>query len=371
MSTAAFRYSIRDLFAAPKLALAPKNIVIATFFLGCAYDVLMLTSYLAMLIDGEKLSVAISVYGIFPPILHGYTSIISTLIAYVGYLFAFLFGLHGVMGISLVTLEDLRGNPFFSINDAIKQSFARMPQLLGALFAVGFLTLLLVGVLALFGLIARIPGIGSWLWSLLLVVPNFILAVGLVAMVYLIGSVAVSSLPSIIAADKRKEIFGPVVELFSIVLRQPARWFSYTALALLLAKVASLVYAYVTVRAIELLSNTGAIVGGDSVAQAISGGMSHLPLTSRWMHALFSIYPGSEWSISIVRLLGRYSTDPVSYFSAGMLFILFLTIPGYFLSVFSVTIVRGYVIILNAKDNRRITEEPPQFAKSDETESAG
>jgi hypothetical protein len=355
-TTILFRYTLADLFAAPRTALKPKRVAIGTFFALASYGCMVASSFLGMVIDGERLGFVISVYGFFPPILKSPDSPIAIALWYCGLGLGFLLLLQGMTALALVAIADLRGTPGLSIMKAIQQGFARLPQLLGAFLGFAFIILLLFALLLLIGFVGHIPVIGEWTWSVLLVMPGFLLAMALLGMLYCVSATAISFLPSVIAADSRKEIFGPIVEIFSIILRQPLRWLFSTILAFGLAKFAGFIYAYVTVKAIDLISVTSAVTGGTELPRLIEGGMSHLSLQGKLGDFFFFLYPGSDISVPLHELYGRPSSESISYFCAFMLGILFATIAGYMLSVFTATITRGYILIAYAKDNRRITE---------------
>lgn len=355
-TTPLFRYSLTDLFASPRTALKPKRVAIGTFFVLAAYTCMVASSYLGMIIDGERLGFVVSVYGFFPPILKPPASSGALLLWYAGLAFGFLLILQGMVALAKVAIAELKGDHSFTIMKAIQQGFARLPQLLGTFLGFGLIILLLLSLLLLLGFVARIPVVGEWTWSALMVLPGFLLAMALVGMVYCVSATVISFLPSVIAADERRELFGPIVEIFSIILRQPLRWFFSTALALVLAKLAGFIYAFVTVKAIDILSATSATTAGIEVSRLIEGGMSHLSIQGKLGDFFFFLYPGSEIMIPVHELFGRSSSESISYFCAFMLGILFATIPGYMLSVFSATITRGYILIAHAKDNRRLAD---------------
>ncbi len=354
--TSLFRYSLADLFVAPRAGLKPKHIAIGTFFVLAAYTCMVAGSYLSMVIDGERLGFVLSVYGFFPPILKPPASAGAMALWYGGLGLGFLLILQGMTALAMVAIEELKGNHSLTIMKAIKQGFIRLPQLLGTFLSFGLLILLLLAGLFLLGFIGRIPIAGEWLWSALIVMPGFLLAMALVGMVYCVSATAVSFLPSVIAADEKKEIFGPVVEIFSIILRQPLRWLFSTVLALILAKCAGFIYAFVAVKAVDVIASTSATTGGVELSRLIEGGMSHLSIQGKLGDFFFFLYPDSDVMIPVYELFGRTSSESISYFCAFMLGILFATIPGYMLSVFTATITRGYILIAYAKDNRRITE---------------
>ena len=69
------------------------------------------------------------------------------------------------------------------------------------------------------------------------------------------------------AADRAGETFTAILETFSTVIRQPVRWLSYTAYALVAGKVASFVYAYFCFRAVQFIGWSAGLGGGDRAEQ--------------------------------------------------------------------------------------------------------
>jgi hypothetical protein len=355
------QFNFIDVLRAPAKALSAKKIFVMTFFilLGLAlYDIF---TYIALAIDGERLSYVWSVYGLAPFYKYAYGNIFAQIVFAVGAVLAVLAIMLGFFGVAAIDIESIRGNRFFGPFKAIRFSFRRLGQIfLSELSIVAFLVFIVI-LFAIFGLICRIPFIGQWLYAIFFVVPGFIIAIFTV-FVFFVLTLSVVLLPAVSASERHGEAFTSILETFSTIIRQPIRWGLYTAYTVVAAKVFSFVYAYFCFRSVQFIGWASKFGGGESMDRMIRSGLSHLPVKSDLARETFNIFPGIDWGVELSRWArGGGGDEAVGHLIAFMLFVIFASILGYFLATIAVGQARGYVAIRYIKDDYSIPAEKPLF----------
>lgn len=360
-----FYFDFRDVLSAPAGALSAKRIFVMTLFLCAALAVYDLITYLALMVDGENIGSARSVYGAFPIDTFDFDSTGAAIVFWVGLAAAAFVIMMGIFAVAAFEIESLRGHRFMGIRCAIGFTLNRFKQIfLSHLSMVSFLLLILL-LVVLYGLIGRIPGVGEWIFSIFFVIPGFILAIFTVFII-LVLILSVILLPAVAAADRNGETFDSILETFSTIIRQPIRWVLYTAYSGVAAKVCGFVYAYFAFRAIQFLTWGGSIGGGEKITELVKAGANNLPIRSEVVGYTFNIFAGIKWGIDIPQWArGSFSDSAVSYLMAFMLFLIFASIYGYMLSVIATAQARAFVIIRYLKDTYRITDEKPLFLEEE------
>lgn len=353
------QYNVLDIFYAPARALAAKQILILTVALVGGLLVFDLFRYLAFLEQRENIGSVISLYGFFPLDWPETGSILAKLLAAVGIGAGLLVVMLGLLAVSSIQVEAVRGNPFMSTRKAIRFAFSRLKQIVLAELAVILFLALIIILFAILGLIARIPVLGELIFAFLLVIPNFIIAIFAVFIVFVL-SLSVLVLPAVAAAERQGESFGAILETFSTIIRQPARWFGYTIVAGILAKVCSFVYAYFAFRAVQFIVWSAGIGGGEKIGSLVGSGMDHLPVNGRFAEYMFNLFPRVNWGFSVDRWAAG-DVGIAGYLISFMLFLIFASIVAYALSIMAAAQVYTYVAIRKLKDGHDIASEKPLF----------
>lgn len=352
-------YNFKDILWAPARALSAKKILVMTIYLFAALFIYDIFTYIALAIEGQNIGSVWAAYDLFPFYKYSYDHIIAQIIFVVGGCMAILSLMFGFTGISIIEIEAIRGNRFFSAIDALKFSFKRLKQVFLAMLGMAVFVLFVIILFALLGLVCRIPMIGEWLYSILFVIPNFIIAIFTV-FIFLIIHIAVILLPATAAADKKGEAFQAILETFSTFIRQPLRWLGYTIYSLVAGKLASFIYAYFCYRAIEFTAWASAIGGGSKMSNLVKSGLTHLPFRSDVVQQTLNIFPGIDFGINLFRYTRPTVSDPASYLMSLMLLIIFATVIAYFFSVIATAQARAFVVIRYFKDDYHIADEPPE-----------
>jgi hypothetical protein len=350
-----FAYNFKSVLQSPIMALKAKKIFVASFFLLLALVLFYLFTWLAFLINDTFAPKPQFILGIIPVINIGFHGFLPAFIFYFGLVLTFLAPTLGILGCAAIDFEKMRGNHFFSAGQAIRFSFSRLKQMLlswiGIALFIGFIVLLAFIV----GLITRIPYLGEILYSLFFFFPSFVIAMFTVlALFVLILSYLV--MPVAVAADQKAETFNSILESFSTLIRQPVRWTLYTLYSFIAAKIAGFIYAYFAFRAIQFLILTTSWGGGEKINNIITSGLSHLPLQSGLVSATFSLFPG--FNIHINRLAAGTADNSIAgYIMAISLFLIFLSIWGYIISVIASGQAAAFAVIKKIRDNHAISDE--------------
>ncbi len=258
------KYDYRDILTAPAGALAAKRILVMTLFLCVGLALYDLFCYAALAIDGEKVGRAFSVYGFFPFESFSFGSLAAAVLYWVGCAIALLAIMTGMTAVAAFEIESIRGYPFLGIRKSIGFALSRFKQLFLSELSVIAFVLLIVLLIFIYGLIGRIPFIGEWIYTVFFVLPGFILAIFTV-FILLVFILSVLLLPAVAAANRSGETFDSILETFSTIIRQPIRWVIYTGLSGVSAKVFGFVYAYFAFRAVQFLTWSSSLGGGDNI----------------------------------------------------------------------------------------------------------
>ncbi len=359
------KYDYRDILSAPAAALAAKRILVMTLFLCAGLALYDLFCYAALAIDGEKIGRAFSVYGFFPFESFSFDSLAAAVLYWVGCAIAVLAVMTGMTAVAAFEIEAIRGYPFLGIRKSIGFALDRFKQLYLSELSVVAFVLLIIFLISIYGLIGRIPFIGEWIYTVFFVLPGFIIAI-LTVFILLVFVLSVLLLPAVAAANRSGETFDSILETFSTIIRQPVRWTFYTLISAASAKVFGFVYAYFAFRAVQFLTWSSSLGGGDNIDQLVKSGVNHLPVKSDVAVYTFNIFEGIDWGINVAAWSrGSTADSAVSYFIAFMLFVIFASIFGYMLSVIATAQARAVVIIRKLKDDYNIADEKPLFYKEE------
>ena len=353
-----FPHDFRAILAAPAKGLSPRKILAASLFLTVGYALYVIFTYLALLIDGVSFDYIRQSYGFFPIQWFTFDAITAKVLYLGGMSLTVLSVSLSIMSVAVITFEELRGDFFFSAFDAIRFALGRLPTMLLGFISLGIFVgfIYLLGILA--GLVARIPYIGELLIGVFYIIPIFLTLVFTVFVVF-VAFTAVVLLPVIIAAQKRKEVFDSLLQLFSVIIKEPLRFAWYMAVTALLAKLASFVLAYLFYRTFQFSRMALSTGGGDRIDRLFNSALAILPTDSQVVTFMTQALPGVHFGFSFSRW--SYSADQSvgAVLLAISFFLLFIVIYGYAVSVLSVGLSRGYAVIRRMKDDYLIVDEEP------------
>jgi hypothetical protein len=356
---------IRSVIAAPAHALSAKQILIMVLSLCGGLIVFDFFYYLGVIFEGQAPRLVFEVYGFLPFATDGFQSTVARGLYYTGAVFGVFVLMLGFFGVSAIHIEALRGNRFFSARGALKFTLNRWRQVAYAEGAIILFVLFITLLYIIFGLICRIPFIGEWIYSIFFIIPNFIIGLFAVFILFILA-LSILLLPAVAAAERNGEAFNVILETFSTIIREPFRWIGYTLYALVAAKVVSFVFCYFAYRAVQFTTWASSLGGGEGIEKLVRGGLSHLPTRSDFVQQACNIFPGIHFGFSLPQ--GNFfltSTSVASNLMALMLFLIFATVVGYALATVAGAQARGYALIRFIKDGYRIDEEKSMFASEE------
>tara|TARA_B100000886_G_scaffold93352_1_gene61733 strand:- start:1940 stop:3184 length:1245 start_codon:yes stop_codon:yes gene_type:complete len=222
-------FNYKDIFLAPRIGLSPKKIWI--FILGnlTGYIGYWVLSFLAMILSNVNIIEALYDFGLYPYLAGGSYSPLSWIIFYFGILFWLYCLLISSTAISRLTIRQLRGDNFYSINEAIDDALKKWKTILFSpiTFVVIILSLFLIG--SSFALIGSIPYIGSFL--LAITFPLYFFGAIFLLFTFLVFLSSFLMLPSLVGAYDEDTV-GSVFQSYQILFNQPWRLIFYNLLLL-------------------------------------------------------------------------------------------------------------------------------------------
>ncbi len=331
-----------------------------TLFLCAGLVVYDIFTYLAVAVNGERLSSYYHVYGLTPLVYLRFPNWPAQILYWIGIVGGVLALMLGFFAVSAINIEQMRGNRFFSVRGAIKFSLQRFTQLFLSELAIALFVSFIVLLAVLLGLITRIPYLGEWIYALFFAIPNFIIFLFVVFIVFVMV-VSVILLPAVASGERHGETFSAILETFSTIIRQPVRWLLYTAYSLVAAKIAGFIYAYFCYRAVQFLTYSASLGAGDKVWRLLKAGISHLPVNSSLVKVTCNVFPGVHWSFSFSGWTRGGGNEDAGYLMSVMLFLIFASIIGYMLAIIATAQARGYVALRYIKDGYKVPDEKPLF----------
>jgi hypothetical protein len=291
-TTSDLHYDFRDIFKAPRIALSGKNLLAQARTLVFGYAAYLILTYIAMLIEGNDLSVIWANYFLFPFTNLGLSHWYTKLIWFIGIAGAAAFYDYGNLTVAKLALEELKGNLFFPL----KTAFAEARANLRPFWVAALLLVILIVVLSLLqgviGLVELIPVVGPVLYAILYVVPFFLWSLFIVFIAFGLAT-AILTLPAIVTA-RSQDAFGATFYIYNIIWTQPFRWLAGTIIGLALAKVGVWILGYFFMRALQLTNVIAAIFSGEKASNIILPAYSALDPVGRVINFFTTLYPGSH-----------------------------------------------------------------------------
>lgn len=362
-------YNILDAVQAPARGLSAKQIFLLTFALVAGLLVFDIFRYLAYLEQGENLGLVFDLYGFFPFDSPPHGRVLAQILFGTGIAGSVLCIMCGLLAVSIIHVEAIRGNAFLTARNALRFTRSRLRQLIASESAIVIFVGFIVLLFTLWGLIARIPVLGDLLFSIFFVIPGFVIALFTVFILFALA-LSVILLPAVAATERAGESFGVILETFSTIIRQPSRWIGYTAVAAVLSKVASFVYAYFAYRAIQFIVAASSVGGGEKIDRLVGSAAALLPLDSKLAQHVCNILPGIRWSFDIRSLSSGAGGGIATHLLSLMLFLIFASIVAYFLTSLAAAQVYTYVGMRKLRDSHDLTSEKPLFSQDELAENS-
>ncbi len=232
-----FQFNFTDILRYSRKAFSVRRIGIHLIGIVFAYLVYELLFYFTLYIaEGEKIQEYWKSFGLLPVPPFGigeFTPLISTTLWIGLSLFAFIFYLSSAMA-SKITIEQLRGDEYFSVGDSFKFLQQHWKTVFGSFLGLLFILTFVLMIPLSVGLLGKIPIIGKTL----LVASSFFLPLAFIfglLIVYIIA-VIISGLflvPAVISTTNA-DSFETIYQLFAVLWNQPWRFIGYGLLLFIL-----------------------------------------------------------------------------------------------------------------------------------------
>ena len=222
-------FNYKDIFLAPRIGLSPKKIWIFILANLSGYICYWVLSFLAMIVSNVNIIEALYDFGLYPYLAGNDYSTFSWIIFYFGILFWLYCLLISSTAISSLTIRQLRGEHFNSINKAIDDALKRWKTILFSPIAFVFILLSLFLIGSFLALIGRIPYIGSIL--LAITYPLYFSGAIFLLFTFLVFLSSFLMLPSLVGVYDEDTV-GSVFQSYQILYNQPWRLIFYNLLLL-------------------------------------------------------------------------------------------------------------------------------------------
>lgn len=372
-----FYFNFRDVFRAGRMGFKGKKMMIHFLGLLLGYAIYEILTYLSLIGSG-LITNFWNYYGLRPVFFIAYklgTGLpIQTIIAMlIGSIIWFIIYLIFSTAVSKVTIEELRGNEFYGMTEALKFSFKHLKTLILAIIGLIGIFLFMLFWPSLFGLVDLIPKVelaakhvGTPITTFLTLIVYFM---GLF-MIFTIIALKFGTylLPSIVAVTG-EDSFETIYQLYSTIYNQPWRLVIYAIIinfisfiALMLFGVISIMGLYIAFLPSMLLAKQNSIYYfSEAIVKALKivGANKLIPLI-----------PGAQGIDSM-----PWTLDLSTFF----LFVSFIAVGAIILSYPMSIVSAGYTItyvilrkkttdenMLEVKEEEKIEEEKKEEKKEEE-----
>ncbi|KPJ48819.1 hypothetical protein AMJ40_06825 [candidate division TA06 bacterium DG_26] len=349
-------YNFKDVFRAARLGFSAKKMWIQ--FLGLLIGVLgyLILSYIAFLVGTEYSFMDIWNQFKFVPLpfgvqfaWFGWIILALSLIWFVGV------NLLTVCAVSKVTFEQLRGDEFYEIKEALKFVKSNWKAVLLSPATLALFIIILVAIGILFGLIGKIPYFGElfigFLWIPIFAVSLF------VAYLIVIFFVSFITVPAVVATTK-SDTFDSLFELFSVTNEQNWRWLIYQILLLFTMGVATGVLGLFIKYSLGLANWAIGLAMGDKLAAVINNAYCYLPSIPKLplIPKVYGFFFPQLLAARVPQPL-PWSGDIAACLIGIVLYLIFFFLCSYKLAVFSAGQSLIYIDLVKKKDEKDLLEK--------------
>ena len=260
-------FNFRDIFRAPRLALSGKKIWIFMSGNLAGFVSYWVLTYLALALAGLPLGDMVEKYGLYPCLFGNSAPWFAWGIYFLGSAAWVVAILLSCTAVSRVTLKQLKGNDFFSGNDAWSYVHKHWHPVVFTSVTIALIIVFFLAFAALFGLICKIPYLGPFLYTL----PYPLYIIGSIFTVYT-GIVLVISLEyaSAIVGTYEEDTMGTVFQSYAIAWSQPWRIIVYNIILLPLAYVAMTLFSWFLHAGVGLMNLVFGFIMGESLNNIFS-----------------------------------------------------------------------------------------------------
>ncbi|MBE0433211.1 hypothetical protein IBX73_07075 [candidate division WOR-3 bacterium] len=370
-------FNYKDVFRAGRLGFSAKKIWLAFLGLLIAHVGYGILSYLAYIIGGIEIGEVWEIYRFLPMYPTGlpWFSWLIWIIAFLWYLFISLIA--GV-AISKVTYEQLKGDEFFEIKEAIKFALksGKSAVLAPVVLVLFMVALIIMGIVL--ALITWVPYFGQFFFAVMSILAFAVCLFIIYLMIVTVVSLIIG--PSIVG-ETGNDTFDTLFESFSVVNDQPWRFIVYEFLLFMVMLVGVGLLGYFSAKAIFLGNEViGLIVPPEKLGNLLSNAAYYVRITippvfpDSW-HTLFAGYAESIGMPNLLyppAYLPPYEswTGVITSFLLGLVYyfiVLFVKALGVAILWAGNTVI--FTVLVKKKDDKNlleIKEEPLEEEKKEE-----
>lgn len=364
------RFDFRDIFRANRLAFSLQRIWIQFVGLVIGYLGYLIFTYLSLILAGKSFSNIFSQMGLLPCLAAYDANWYSWIVFIIGVLFLMAVYLLTSTAVSRATYMLLKGNNFYTWNEAFAFALKKAGSVLFSPLALAILIILFIIGGLVIGLLGKIPYVGELGFSVFYLL--WLLAGLSLVFFIIILTVTVLFSPAIIATTD-DDAFEAVFQSFSTFWNQPWRMIIYEALAGALAIVGFLVFAVLVKQAFLITDSIFMNAMGDKYINLMGQAMY---LLSGWvaptigcMNSLFGNSAGLFYFKNEFLQLDIPTILNISaYIFSIMLLIFGAIVVSYGLSTFNVGQTLVYLILRKKKDNENLLERKDKEEEMEEEE---
>ena len=368
-----FYFDIRDVFRAPRLALSSKKILLQFMGLLIGYLGFLLFSYIAFLSAGSSFGDTWEYHGLFPISDFPFTQWYSWAIFGIGCLFALVCWLLASAMVGKITYEQLKGDDFYSSKEALKFLKKNWSSVIFTPFSLLVFIAFLIIVGIIIGLLGKIPYVGEIGLGIFFLIPLFAAALFLAYVIFIfIFSLLLA--PAIVATTK-EDTFEVIVQTFSVIWNQAWRYFLYTGLLGVMAKVGIFIFGYFSFRATQLIYSSCGVLMKEKLSDIFEEALSYITIPPHLLNYFSNIFVGINFRFHLPEIgPGVYLnwSGEISAFliAISLIFIIFMVI-SYGLATLSVGQTLTYIILKKKKDDENLLERKTEMEEEEERREAG
>ena len=260
-------FNIKDIFRAPRLALSGKKIWI--FMIGnlAGFVSYWILTYFAFALAGMPVGDMIMKYGLYPCLFGNSAPWFSWCVYFFGCTLWVIAVLLSSTAVSRVTLKQLKGNDFFSGNDAWSYVHKHWHPVVFTSVAIVLIIVFFLAFAALFGLICKIPYLGPFFYTL----PYPLYIIGSIFTVYtgIVFIISMNYAPAIVGTYE-EDTMGTVFQSYAITWSQPWRIIVYNVILWPLVYVSITLFSWFLHAGIGLMNLVFGFIMGESLNNIFS-----------------------------------------------------------------------------------------------------
>ncbi len=345
-------YNFKDIFRSMKLAFSAKKIWVGMLGFFVATIFYSVFTYLALIVSGAYFNEIWRIWHFIPiPIGESFTLFGLVLLIF-GLTGAIIILLYTQLAISKITFEQLKGNEFYEVGQAISYSLKKGSPLIFSPFTILLIIVLFIIGGIVLGIIARIPVLGKLIFVIFAPVSFF---ASLFIIYMLFGIVVTLIYAPAVLASQDADTFDVLFESFSTLNEQIHRGILYELIVGVVTGIGTSIFLWASGRAVWIMERVFGlgIALGDSFYKIEKVALYYFPQSPLFAH-MESWLSGLNVESIIYNIPEMIHVSKELYitgvFFAIFLYLLLFMVLSYAYSIISVGHLLSYLAIAKHKD---------------------